>query len=48
VEVSGYELELMAFIDRHYLHTPFYGSRRMTAWLQTRGHMVNRKRGLTG
>jgi hypothetical protein len=48
VEVSGYELELMALIDRHYLQTPFYGSRRMTAWLQTRGHMVNRKRGLTG
>ena len=46
--ISGYELELMALIDRQYLHTPFYGSRRMTAWLQTRGHMVNRKRGLTG
>jgi putative transposase len=48
VEVSGYELELMALIDRQYLHTPFYGSRRMTAWLQTRGQMVLRKRGLTG
>jgi putative transposase len=30
VEVSGYELELMALIDRQYLRTPFYGSRRMT------------------
>jgi putative transposase len=44
VEVSAYELELMALIDRQYLRTPFYGSRRMTAWLLTRGHMVNRKR----
>jgi transposase InsO family protein len=34
----------MALIDRQYLRTPFYGSRRMTAWLQTQGHMVNRKR----
>jgi putative transposase len=44
VEVSAYELELMALIDRQYLRTPFYGSRRMTAWLQTQGHLVNRKR----
>jgi hypothetical protein len=27
VEVGGYELELMALIDRQYLRTPFYGSR---------------------
>src|SRR5262249_50411464 len=44
VEVSGYELELMALIDRQYLRTPFYSSRRMTAWLQTQVHMINRKR----
>jgi putative transposase len=44
VEVNAYELELMALIDRQYLRTPFYGSRRMTAWLLTQGHMVNRKR----
>ena len=44
VEVSGYELELMALIDRQHLRTPFYGSRRITAWLQTQGHLVNRKR----
>jgi len=25
-------LELMALIDRRYLKTPFYGSRRVTAW----------------
>jgi putative transposase len=43
VEVSAEELELMAHIGRHHLRTPFYGSRRMTAWLQT-GSQVNRKR----
>ncbi len=44
VEVEPYELRLMALIDRQYLRTPFYGSRRMTLWLQAQGHMVNRKR----
>ena len=34
----------MALPDRQYLRTPFSGSRRMTAWLQTQGHAVNRKR----
>ncbi|MBV8358392.1 MAG: hypothetical protein JO189_10710, partial [Deltaproteobacteria bacterium] len=34
VTVSDYELELMVLIDRQYLRTPFYGSRRMTPWLQ--------------
>ena len=44
VEVSVQELELMALIDRQYLRTPFYGSRRMTAWLHSQGHVVNRER----
>src|SRR6201997_3685677 len=44
VEVSPEELKLMALIDRQYLQTPFYGSRRMAAWLQAQGHAVNRKR----
>jgi putative transposase len=44
VEVSAEELALMSLIDRQYLRTPVYGSRRMTAWLQKQGHMVNRKR----
>jgi putative transposase len=42
--VDAYKLELMALLDRQYLRTPFYGSRRVTAWLQTQGHAVNRKR----
>lgn len=44
VEIDEYELELMALIDHQFLKTPFYGSRRMTAWLRTQGHQVNRKR----
>jgi hypothetical protein len=35
---------IMALIDRHYLARPYYGSRRMAAWLATQGHRVNRKR----
>jgi len=31
VEIGAYELELMSLIDRQYLRTPFYGSRRITA-----------------
>jgi putative transposase len=35
---------IMALIDRQYLTRPYYGSRRMAAWLATQGHRVNRKR----
>ena len=34
----------MAKMDRHYLKTPFYGSRRTGVWLRSQGHKVNRKR----
>jgi putative transposase len=34
----------MKLIDRQDTDCPFYGSRRMTAWLQGAGHAVNRKR----
>jgi putative transposase len=37
-------LRLMRLIDRQYLLTPFYGSRRMTASLERAGEPVNRKR----
>jgi putative transposase len=37
-------LRLMGLIDRQYTARPFYGSRRMTAWLKSQGHGVNRKR----
>ena len=41
---SDYNLKLMALIDEEYTKHPFYGSRRMTAWLCSEGHLVNRKR----
>jgi putative transposase len=44
VPISAYQLELMALIDRQYLRAPFYGARRIAAWLGTQGHTVNRKR----
>jgi putative transposase len=34
----------MRLLDEQYTRTPFYGSRKMTAWLQTQGYEVNRKR----
>jgi putative transposase len=37
-------LRLMRLIDREYTEHPFYGSRRMTAWLVGQGEAVNRKR----
>ncbi len=37
-------LSLMKLIDKQYLATPFYGSRRMTVCLSHLGHAVNRKR----
>jgi putative transposase len=41
---SDLNLELMKLIDQQYTETPFYGIRRMTAWLKTQGHQVNHKR----
>ncbi len=38
------DLGLMRRIDEQYLKTPFYGSRRMAAWLAREGLEVNRKR----
>jgi putative transposase len=38
------DLALMALIDRQFMETPYYGSRKMTAWLRREGHVVNRKR----
>ena len=35
---------LCRLLDEQYLETPFYGSRRMTVWLQKQGYDVNRKR----
>jgi putative transposase len=41
---SAANLALMRLIDQQYTDCPFYGSRKMTVWLQGLGHLVNRKR----
>jgi len=41
---SAEDLELKRLLDEQYLRTPYYGSRRMTAWLKQQGYAVNRKR----
>jgi len=43
-EISEEDCTIMALIDRQYLARPYYGSRRMAAWLVTQGRVVNRKR----
>ena len=43
-EASKEDLSLMREMDRQYLETPFYGSRRMKAWLERQGVPVSRKR----
>jgi len=42
--ISEEELELMRLIDEQYTKRPFYGYRKMTHWLWTQGHYVNKKR----
>jgi putative transposase len=42
--ISAEDCTIMTLLDRQYLARPYYGSRRMAAWLATQGHIVNRKR----
>jgi putative transposase len=42
--ISEEDLILMKQIDRQYLATPFYGARKIAAWLKSQGQLVNRKR----
>ena len=44
IGISEGDLTIMKLIDRQYLVTPFYGARRMAAWLKKQGYGVNRKR----
>jgi putative transposase len=39
-----YNLELMRLLDEQYTKVPFYGVRRLTAWLRAQGYIVNPKR----
>jgi len=41
---SPENLHLMRLLDEKYTDTPYYGIRRMTAWLISQGYGVNRKR----
>jgi len=41
---SAENLTLMPLLDKQYTDTPYYGVRRMTAWLRSQGYVVNHKR----
>jgi putative transposase len=41
---DDFNFELMRIIDEEYTRHPFYGARRMAAWLRAHGFSVNRKR----
>lgn len=41
---SEENLHLMRLMDEQYFKTPFYGVRRLTAWLRHQGYQVNPKR----
>lgn len=41
---SPENLEVMRRLDEQYTRTPFYGIRRMTAWLRQQGYPLNHKR----
>src|SRR6266436_5794300 len=43
-EETSENLRLMRLLDKQYTARPFYGSRRLTAWLVQQGEKVNRKR----
>jgi putative transposase len=42
--ISEEDLTLMKLIDRQYLATPFYGTRKIAVWLKGQSYSVNRKR----
>lgn len=44
VPESEENLLLMRLLDEPYTRTPFYGIKKMTAWLRTQGYEVNHKR----
>jgi putative transposase len=43
VGISDEDLNLMKLIDKQYITTPFYGARKIAAWLKSERHSVNRK-----
>src|SRR5262249_57045388 len=43
--VNEEDCTIMTLVDRQYLVRPYYGSRRVAAWVATPGPVVNRQRG---
>jgi putative transposase len=41
---SEENLQVLRLLDEQYFRTPFYGVRKLTAWLLSLGHRINRKR----
>jgi putative transposase len=41
---SEENLEILRKLDEQYLQTPFFGARRLKAWLLRQGYQINRKR----
>lgn len=41
---SAENLSILRLLDEQYLSTPFYGVRRLQAWLRRAGYTINRKR----
>ena len=41
---NEYNLELMRLLDEQYTKVPFYGVKRLTAWLRAQVHRLNYKR----
>jgi putative transposase len=44
MQESEEDLGILRLLDEQYLHTPFYGIRRLTKWLQKKDYKINRKR----
>jgi len=42
--MDSFNHKLMEMIDKQYLKTPFYGSRKMVVYLRSEGYFINRKR----
>ncbi|MBL0010854.1 MAG: transposase [Nitrosomonas sp.] len=44
VQPDEQEMALLTLIDAEYTRHPFYGSRKIVQYLQSFGHIINRKR----
>ena len=44
VHESVENLSIMRLLDEKYLETPFYGYRKLTVYLQSKGYLINKKR----